>query len=150
RRAGRRACLLAGVPMDRLAFSSNAYLRFPFPEAARRVAAIGYQGLELMADVPHAWPACLLPEAKPDILRTMSDNRLSFSNVNAFMMNAVSDPRQPYWYPSFIDPDPHYRQIRIAHPRRALSLCAELGAPHITTEPGGPLEPGRSRREAID
>jgi sugar phosphate isomerase/epimerase len=139
-----------GPTMIRLAFSSNAYLRFSFREAARRIATIGYQGLELMADVPHAWPACLLPETKRAILADMAGNGLAFSNVNAFMMNAVADPRQPYWYPSFIDPDPNYRQIRIDHTRRALSLCAELGAPHITTEPGGPLEPGRSRQKTID
>jgi sugar phosphate isomerase/epimerase len=136
--------------MIRLAFSTNAYLRFPFAEAAARIAAIGYHGLELMADVPHAWPAGLLPGAKQGILDAMTAGKLAFSNVNAFMMNAVADPRQPYWYPSFIDPDPHYRQIRIDHTRRALSLCAELGAPHITTEPGGPIAEGQSRQEAID
>jgi hypothetical protein len=70
--------------------------------------------------------------------------------MNAFMMNAVADPRQPYWYPSFIEPDPNYRRIRIDHTRRALSLCAELGAPHVTTEPGGPIAPGQTRQEAID
>ena len=47
--------------MIKLAFSTNAYLRFPFDEAAARIAAIGYEGLELLADVPHAWPAGLLP-----------------------------------------------------------------------------------------
>jgi sugar phosphate isomerase/epimerase len=136
--------------MTRLAFSTNAYLRFPFHEAARRIAALGYQGLELMADVPHAWPAGLLAESKRGIVEAMKAHGLSFSNVNAFMMNAVADPRQPYWYPSFIDPEPNYRQVRIDHTRRALSLCAELGSPHITTEPGGPLEPGQSRQRAID
>jgi sugar phosphate isomerase/epimerase len=136
--------------MTRLAFSTNAYLRFPFHEAARRIAALGYQGLELMADVPHAWPAGLLDESKRGISEAMQAHGLAFSNVNAFMMNAIADPRQPYWYPSFIDPEPNYRQVRIDHTRRALSLCAELGAPHITTEPGGPLEPGQSRQEAID
>jgi sugar phosphate isomerase/epimerase len=40
--------------------------------------------------------------------------------------------------------------VRIDHTRRALSLCAELGAPHITTEPGGPLAPGQSRQQGID
>src|SRR5580658_748342 len=35
----------------RLAFSTNAYLRYPFDEAAQRITAIGYAGLELMADV---------------------------------------------------------------------------------------------------
>ncbi|MBV8084048.1 MAG: sugar phosphate isomerase/epimerase, partial [Chloroflexi bacterium] len=35
----------------RLAFSTNAYRRFPFDEAADRIAALGYEGLELLADV---------------------------------------------------------------------------------------------------
>jgi sugar phosphate isomerase/epimerase len=134
----------------RLAFSTNAYLRHPFDEAAERIAAIGYEGLELLADVPHAWPAGLLDIQKRGILEAMERSGLAFSNINAFMMNAVNDYRQPYWYPSFIEPDPHYRRVRIDHTRRALSLCAELGAPHITTEPGGPLAPGQSRQEAID
>jgi sugar phosphate isomerase/epimerase len=134
----------------RLAFSTNAYLRYPFDEAADRIAALGYDGLELMADVPHAWPACLLDGPKRGIRAAMERNRLAFSNVNAFMMNAINDHRQPYWYPSFIEPDPNYRQVRIDHTRRALSLCAELGAPHITTEPGGPLAPGQTRQAAID
>lgn len=134
----------------RLAFSTNAYMRFPFEEAAAQIASFGYEGLELMADVPHAWPAGLLPGPKGDIRRAMEQQGLTFSNVNAFMMNAVADHRQPYWYPSFIEPDEGYRRVRIDHTKRALSLCAELGAPHITTEPGGPLAPGQSRRQAID
>jgi sugar phosphate isomerase/epimerase len=134
----------------RLAFSTNAYLKHPFDEAASRIASLGYEGLELLADVPHAWPAGLLDVQKRGILRAMERSRLAFSNINSFMMNAVNDRRQPYWYPSFIEPEPHYRQVRIDHTHRALDLCAELGAPHITTEPGGPLAPGQTRQEAID
>jgi sugar phosphate isomerase/epimerase len=134
----------------RLAFSSNAYLRYPFEEAAERIAALGYEGLEILADVPHAWPAGLLEGPKRAILAAMERHGLAFSNMNAFMMNAVADPRQPYWHPSFIEPDPNYRQIRIDHTRRALSLCAELGAPHVTTEPGGPVAPGQTRQQAVD
>lgn len=134
----------------RLAFSTNAYMRFPFEEAASRIASIGYEGLELMADVPHAWPAGLLDGPKRAIREAMDRHNLQFSNVNAFMMNAIADHRQPYWYPSFIEPDEGYRRVRIDHTRRALDLCAELGAPHITTEPGGPIAEGQSRQEAID
>lgn len=133
-----------------LAFSTNAYLKHPFDQTAARIKAIGYQGLELLADIPHAWPAGLLDRQKRAILAAMEHSGLKFSNINAFMMNAIADHRQPYWHPSFIEPDPHYRQVRIDHTRRALSLCAELGAPHITTEPGGPLEPGQSRQQAIN
>ncbi len=134
----------------RLAFSTNAYLKHPFEEAAARIARLGYEGLELLADVPHAWPAGLLEDQKHQIKAAMERSGLQFSNINAFMMNAIADHRQPYWHPSFIEPDPHYRQVRIDHTRRALSLCAELGAPHVTTEPGGPLLPGQLRQQAID
>jgi sugar phosphate isomerase/epimerase len=130
----------------KLAFSTNAYLNFSFPETARRLAALGYSGLELMADVPHAWPAYMLEEQKQAIRAAMTENRLAFSNVNAFMMHAVNDRRQKYWHPSWIEPDAHYRQIRIDHTVRALTLARDLGAPCITTEPGGPLE-GRSWAE---
>jgi sugar phosphate isomerase/epimerase len=133
----------------RLAFSTNAYMKFPFEEAASRIAALGYEGLELMADVPHAWPSGLLDGPKQAIRSAMARNGLAFSNVNAFMMNAVNDYRQPYWYPSFLEADEGYRRVRIDHTRRALTLCAELGAPHITTEPGGPLAPGQSRESAV-
>jgi sugar phosphate isomerase/epimerase len=66
------------------------------------------------------------------------------------MMNAVADPRQPYWHPSWIEPDPHYRAIRREHTKRALQLAADLGAPNITTEPGGPLAPDQSWRSGAD
>ena len=33
----------------KLAFSTNAYLRHPFDEAAERIASFGYEGLELLA-----------------------------------------------------------------------------------------------------
>lgn len=132
----------------KLAFSTNAYLHFSFAEAVRRLAEIGYRGVEIMADVPHAWPAYLLPEQKQAIREALYRHQLAISNVNAFMMHAVSDPRQKYWHPSWIEPDPHYRQIRIDHTKRALTLARELGAPNITTEPGGPLE-GRSWNEGL-
>ena len=59
----------------RLAFSTNAYLRYPFDEAAARIAALGYQGLELLADVPHAWPAGLLDVQKRAIRQAMERDR---------------------------------------------------------------------------
>jgi sugar phosphate isomerase/epimerase len=134
----------------KLAFSSNAYLHFSFPEAVRRIAALGYRGVEIMADVPHAWPAWMLEEQKQGIRDALAKNNLAISNINAFMMHAVNDPRQRYWHPSWIEPDRHYRQIRIDHTKRALTLARELGAPNITTEPGGPVEPGASWKTALN
>ena len=133
-----------------LAFSSNAYLRFSIEETIARVAALGYRGIELLADVPHAWPAGLLESQKQAIRDALAKHNLAISNINAFMMNAVADPRQPYWHPSWIEPDPHYRAIRREHTKRALQLAHDLGAPHITTEPGGPLAAGQAWQAAAD
>lgn len=132
----------------KLAFSSNAYLQHSIEETIRRIAAIGYRGIELLADVPHAWPAGLLPERREQIRRALDNAQLTISNINAFMMNAVGDPRQPYWHPGWTDPDPHYRAIRREHTKRALQLARDLDSPHITTEPGGFVAPGQTREEA--
>ena len=128
----------------KLAFSSNAYMHYSIEATIERIASLGYTGIEILADVPHAWPAGLLEERKQSIRDSLARHKLAISNVNAFMMNAVADPRQPYWHPGWTDPDPHYRAIRREHTKRALRLAAEIGAPNITTEPGGRLTPDQT------
>jgi sugar phosphate isomerase/epimerase len=132
----------------KLAFSSNAYMHFSIEDAIAKIADLGYTGIEILADVPHAWPAGLLAERKDSIRRALEKHKLAISNMNAFMMNAIADPRQPYWHPGWTDPDPHYRAIRREHTKRALRLAAELGAPNITTEPGGLLTKEQTWEEA--
>jgi sugar phosphate isomerase/epimerase len=117
-------------------------MHFSIEATIEKIASLGYSGIEILADVPHAWPAGLLPERKESIRRALDKHKLEISNVNAFMMNAVADPRQPYWYPGWTDPEPNYRAIRREHTKRALKLAAELGAPNLTTEPGGRLAEG--------
>jgi sugar phosphate isomerase/epimerase len=123
----------------KLAFSSNAYMHFSIEDTIRKIAELGYGGIEILADVPHAWPAGLLDERIQSIREHLDRHGLTISNVNAFMMNAVADPRQPYWHPGWTDPDPHYRAIRREHTKRALKLARDIGAPSISTEPGGLL-----------
>ncbi|MEX2138074.1 MAG: sugar phosphate isomerase/epimerase family protein [Pirellulales bacterium] len=132
----------------KLAFSSNAYMHFSIEDTIAKIADLGYTGIEILADVPHAWPAGLLAERKDSIRQALEKHKLTLSNVNAFMMNAIADPRQPYWHPGWTDPDPHYRAIRREHTKRALRLAAELGAPNITTEPGGLLTKEQTWEEA--
>ncbi|MDO4569334.1 MAG: sugar phosphate isomerase/epimerase family protein [Planctomycetia bacterium] len=128
----------------KFAYSTNAYRKFTIEETLSRVSSLGYEGVELLADAPHAWPAGLLPEQKSLIRQALETNHLQVSNINAFMMNAVADPRQAFWHPSWIEPYAPYRAIRREHTLRVLDLAAELGAPSIQTEPGGPLPDGMS------
>lgn len=122
----------------KLAYSTNAYRRYPVEEAIDRIAELGYTGIELMADVPHLWPATT-HDAQICAVRNRLDARgLTISNLNAFMMNAVRD----FWHPSWIEPDERLRRLRIDHTKSALRMAARLGALTITTEPGGPLPEG--------
>lgn len=134
----------------KLAFSSNAYMHFSIEDTIRKIAELGYAGIEILADVPHAWPAGLLAERKESIRKHLEKHNLVVANINAFMMNAVADPRQPYWHPGWTDPDPHYRAIRREHTKRALQLAVDIGAPNITTEPGGHLAEGQTWNSAAD
>ena len=134
----------------KLAFSSNAYLNHPLDETLARLAGFGYRGVEVLADVPHAWPAGLLPAQRRAMRAMIEQSGLAISNINAFMMNAVADPRQPYWHPAWTEPYTPYRAVRREHTIRALELARDLGAPNITTEPGGPAFAGQSREQALD
>jgi sugar phosphate isomerase/epimerase len=130
----------------KLAYSSNAYRRWPIEETMARIARLGYEGMELMADVPHAWPGDMSAARMDELRNALSAHRLTLSSVNAFMMSAVQD----FWHPSWIEKDPNFRQLRVRHTIECLRLARWLGAGCITTEPGGPLEPGMLRAHAME
>lgn len=126
------------------AFSANAFRNFSFEEAARAIARAGFPGMEIMCDTPHAWPRDLDDAGIGRIKKSLQDNNLAISNLNAFMMCAVRD----FHHPSWIEADPDYRQIRIDYTLECLELADKLGARCISTEPGGPVE-GLSEEEAL-
>jgi len=130
----------------KLAYSSNAYMRHSIDDAIRRVACLGFRGIELMADVPHAWPATTTDEDIVAMQAGLAEAGLAISNINAFMMNAIEN----FWHPSWIEPDAGFRRQRVEHTLRALSMAARLKAPSITTEPGGPLDASMTRAYAMD
>lgn len=130
----------------KLAYSSNAYRRWPIEEAMRRIAAIGFTGFELMADEPHAWPATMSTTSIELLGKKIRTSGLALSNINAFMMNAVQD----FWHPSWIEADSDFRRLRLQHTIDALRMARQLGAHCITTEPGGPVPEGMLRAHALD
>lgn len=134
----------------KLAYSCNAYMRYPLDAALSRIAALGYRGVELMADIPHLWPGDTPDAAIDGARKTLDRLGLEISNINAFMMNKIGDPRQPYWHPSWIEPDIAYRRIRTEHTKCAITMARKIGAPCITTEPGGPIEGAGTYRAAMD
>ncbi len=128
----------------KFAFSANAFLRFDILETIKIISSIGYAGIEIMADIPHAFPLDLTPARVREIRTALEDHGLSVSNVNAFMHRADGD----MYHPSWIESDPILRAKRIDYTLRCIELASELGASNISTEPGGPLEE-MTREEAL-
>ena len=130
----------------RLAFASNAMKRYSLDDAIDLVADAGYQGIEILLDVPHAFP----PQVKPaDFKRwreKLAARKLAVSNCNAFMLYGIEGCHRPSW----CERDPARRKLRVEHTRQCLHLAAELGAPTISTEPGGPIDEGVTREQAAD
>ena len=120
----------------KFAFSTNAFRKYSLADSIRIVADAGYEGVEIMADVPHAYPLHLGPADIRDIRRTLNDCRIAISNVNAFMHHADGDT----YHPSWIEKEPALRAKRVDYTLRCIDLAAELGVPHLSTEPGGPLQ----------
>ena len=136
----------------KLAYSSNAYLNFSgrgdHRADRRRWATPGW----------NCWPTCRTPgrrgcwtSGSGRSANASTEHRLAIANVNAFMMNAVADPRQPYWHPSWIEPDPHYRAIRREHTLRARcgwprSWARRRSRPSRAGRSAGPVVAGRRRR----
>ena len=128
----------------KLAFSSNAFRAFPVEETVSILAGIGYDGMELMCDAPHAWPPDMTPSRLQSIRTALDRHRLGLSNLNAFMMCAYRHPGSgregTFHWPSWVDPDAAVREARITHTLRCIEMAAALGAKTVSTEPGGPVE----------
>jgi sugar phosphate isomerase/epimerase len=125
-------------------YSTNAYVKFSVFEALDRIAALKFRGVEIMADRPHLYPPDFDTDALTRLKERLVKNRLSVTNLNSFTLFAVGDTYLPSW----IEPDPERRDIRVQHTRASLRMAHFLGCGNISIPPGGPLE-NMSRKEAI-
>ena len=103
-------------------FSSNAFLRHDLLETIRILSSIGYEGIEIMADVPHAFPLHLTDSYIRMIRKAVEDSGLLISNVNAFMHHADGDT----YHPSWIEKD---RDLRVKRVDYTTSMYRTCGPP---------------------
>jgi sugar phosphate isomerase/epimerase len=118
----------------KLALSTNAYKKTSLEAAIDSIASLGYEGVEIMADIPHAYPPDMPPDRIARINAQLAAHHLAVSNVNAFTLFAKGDTYHPTW----IEDDPALIAQRIAHTKNAITMSAQLGAKTISLQPGGP------------
>lgn len=119
----------------RFSFSSNAFRKYTLEETIEILADAGYSGIELMADVPHAYPPKFGAERRRWLKKILTQNNLEIANINAFMLCALGD----FHHPSWIETEEELRKQRICYTEECIRLASDLGVPTISTEPGGPV-----------
>src|SRR3954471_25035829 len=146
---------MGGTPMLRkmkLAFSTNAYTRFPLDDAIRGIAKAGFAGVEILADAPHAYPDAIDDGLMLLVRRALEETGLTVSNVNANCSFGYwrDAPPEPYFEPSLISPNPQHRADRARLILKTLDFAKAIGARNISITSGrclGGMPPDRAAEQ---
>lgn len=129
----------------KFAFSTNAFTNYSLAQSIEEISQIGYQGVEIMCDVPHAYPPGLNEEKIKEINELLFRKRMQISNLNAFTLFGLGDT----YHPSWIENSKNARDLRIKHTLDCIVLAEKLGAKNISVEPGGPIDVPANREKYL-
>jgi len=122
----------------KLSFSSNAFTRYSLFEAARRIAAAGYHGMEILADVPHLY-AWHVSDAELEALhKTLKMLQIPVASLNANTAMGFYGRSfwEPLFEPSLAHPDPTLRQWRVDYTMRCIDMARRLECDTVSITSG--------------
>lgn len=121
-----------------LAFSTNAFTRFPLDDAIRHIRNAGFKGVEILADVPHAYPDAIDEALVKSVRKTLDETGLAVSNINCNCSFGYwkDAPPEPYFEPSLISPNPKHRGDRTRLIHKSLDFAKQIGASNISITSG--------------
>ena len=119
-----------------IGFSSNAFTNYSLTDSIKIISKIGYDGIEIVLDEPHAF----LPLQKNEITKikeSLSKNNLLVSNLNA---NTVLGWKNNFngekFEPSLSNPNQKLRSWRIDYTKQAIDLAHILNSKSICITSG--------------
>ncbi len=122
----------------KLAFSTNAYTRFSLVEALGGIKAAGFEGVEILADAPHAYPGMMDAAFATGVRKTLDELGLTVSNVNANCSFGYwkDAPPEAFFEPSLISPNSKHREDRRGMIFKTLEFARGVGAENISITSG--------------
>src|SRR5436189_640735 len=135
-----------------LAFSTNAFTRFPLIDAILAIRDAGFAGVEVLADPPHAYPDAIDAALTANVLRVLQQTKLAVSNINCNCSFGYwkDAPPEPYFEPSLISPNPKHRADRTRLILKTLEFAKAIGAANISITTGrclGGMPPDRAGKQ---
>jgi protein FrlC len=122
----------------KLAFSTNAYTRHSLTDALRGIKRAGFEGVEILADTPHAYPDAIDSTLTTQTKRELDQLGLAVSNINVNCSFGYwkDAPPEPYFEPSLISPNPKHREDRTRLILKSLDFAKDVGAANISLTSG--------------
>lgn len=135
----------------KFSFSTNGFVRYSVIEAVERIADIGYDGVELLADAPHLYADALsLSDLEP--LKAVVDRTgLKVANINANTAMGYYGRQfwEPLFEPSLANSDTKLRRWRIDYSKKCVDLASFIGAPCVSVTSGRAV-PGVDPKNSMD
>jgi sugar phosphate isomerase/epimerase len=118
-------------------FSTNAFTKFSLPETIEMIADIGYEGLEIVVDTPHAFLP-LTSEKLKQIKHSLENKKLLISNINANTVLGwnLEKGNDEKFEPSLSNKNETLRKWRVEYTKKAIEVAAELSAPSVCITSG--------------
>ena len=134
-----------------IAYSTNAYTRWPLPAALKSIAGLGFTGAEILCDTPHCLPMRIDDALLDELDAIIEQTGLTITNLNANTANYFFDPApaENTFEPALSSANDEYRQWRIDNTLRAIEIAARVNARCVSVTAGRPV-PGCSPDKAID
>jgi sugar phosphate isomerase/epimerase len=126
-------------------YSTNAFVRYSLEESIRKIAGLGFKGIEIMGDRPHLYPPDYSGEKLVHVGALLKQHQLKVTNINSFTLFAIGDTYLPSW----LEPEEERREIRVRHTLQSVQVAKTLGCGNISVPPGGPLEKNMTRKQAM-
>ena len=129
---------MTATKLMKLAFSTNAYTRHSLSDALRGIKQAGFEGVEILADVPHAYPGDMTAESAAAVRRELEQLGLAVSNINCNCTFGYwkDAPGEPYFEPSLISPNPQHREDRKRLILKTLDFAKAVGASNVSITSG--------------
>lgn len=127
----------------RLSFSTNAFIKYSIFQAVETIGALGYDGVELLADVPHLYADSVTSSDLKKLKRVLDRTGMQVANINANTAMGYYGRQfwEPLFEPSLANPDPGLRRWRIDYSKKCIDLAVALEASCISLT-SGRLVPG--------
>ena len=118
-------------------FSTNAFTKFSLLETIEIISDVGYNGLEIVADTPHAF----LPLSNEKLIKiksSLENKKLLVSNINANTVLGwnLENGNDEKFEPSLSNKNETLRKWRVEYTKKAIEVAAELSAPSVCITSG--------------